>query len=103
ESIVMAVFENRRQDVKVSLAGAGPERVGTGTEIGFEGKKGWVPLLEAPHIWHHLEVTAGDTGKQVPLGWKMPYAAQWRVDFTRDGDLTDSWEMLLQARKGGDY
>jgi hypothetical protein len=33
----------------------------------------------------------------------MPFPAQWRVDFTRSNDLTDSWEMLLQEHKGGGY
>jgi hypothetical protein len=33
----------------------------------------------------------------------MPFPAQWRVDFTRSNDLTDSWEMLLQEQKNGDY
>ena len=33
----------------------------------------------------------------------MPFPAQWRVDFTRSNDLTDSWEMLLQEQKNGKY
>ncbi|HWY85166.1 MAG TPA: hypothetical protein VNX28_00500, partial [Gemmataceae bacterium] len=49
------------------------------------------------------DVKPADTGKILPLGWKMPFPAQWRVDFTRAGDLTDSWEMLLQEAKGNDY
>src|SRR5262249_20718409 len=28
----------------------------------------------------------------------MPFSAQWRVDFAKAGDLTDSWEMLLQDK-----
>ena len=31
----------------------------------------------------------------MPLTWKMPFIAQWRVDFTRHDGLTDSWDMLL--------
>lgn len=103
DAIAMCVFENRQQDVKVTLAGAADQRLITGSEIGFEGKKIWVALLEASRIWHTLELAPADTGKIVPLGWKMPYPAQWRVDFTRTGDLTDSWEMLLQEAKDGDY
>ena len=103
DAVAMCVFENRRQDVKVSLAGTGRQRLVTGSEIGFEGKKVWVALLEAPRIWHTTDLKADDTGKIVPLGWKMPFPAQWRVDFTRPDDLTDSWEMLLQETKGGDY
>src|SRR6185295_7669439 len=33
DSIVMAVFENRDQDVKLSLTGAGDQRTFTGSEI----------------------------------------------------------------------
>ena len=33
----------------------------------------------------------------------MPYVAQWRVDFTRDNGLTDSWEMLLKDKTGDGY
>ncbi len=115
DAITMCVFENRQQDVNITLAEKSKERVVTGSEIGFEGKKIWVALLESPHpalspkgegttgIWHTLELTSADTGKVVPLGWKMPFPAQWRVDFTRAGDLTDSWEMLLQEKKDGDF
>jgi hypothetical protein len=33
----------------------------------------------------------------------MPWPAQWRVDFTRTDDLTDSWDLLLQKEEGGNY
>jgi hypothetical protein len=103
DAIAMCVFENRQQDVKVTLAGTGAQRFVTGSEIGFEGKKIWVALLEATRIWHTLDLATADTGKILPLGWKMPFPAQWRVDFTRAGDLTDSWEMLLQEAKDNDF
>ena len=103
DAIAMSVFENRQQDVKVTLEGSGDQRIVTGSEIGFEGKKIWVALLHAPRIWHSLELKSADSGKIMPLNWKMPFPAQWRVDFTRAGDLTDSWEMLLQDQKDGVY
>jgi len=103
DSIAMCVFENRQQDVKVTLSGEGSRRILTGSDIAFEGKKIWVALLEAPQIWHTHELLPADTGKVVPLDWKMPFPAQWRVDFTRSNDLTDSWEMLLQDQKNGKY
>jgi len=103
DSIAMCVFGNRLQDVKVTLSGEGARRILTGSEIAFEGKKIWVALLEAPQIWHTRELTRADTGKVIPLDWRMPFPAQWRVDFTRSNDLTDSWEMLLQEQKDGDY
>ena len=103
DAIAMCVFENREQDVKVTLAGEGAARVVTGSEIGLEGKKVWVSLLEAPGIWHTHEITAQDAGKVVPLDWKMPFPAQWRVDFPKANDLTDSWEMLLQDKPNGSF
>jgi hypothetical protein len=103
DAMAMSIFENRQQDMKVTLAGSGDRRVVTGAEIGFEGKKIWVALLDAPRIWHSLELKSTDTGNIVPMGWQMPFPAQWRVDFTRAGDLTDSWEMLLQDKTDGDF
>jgi hypothetical protein len=103
DAIAMCVFENRRQDVKVAMAGAGEQRKISASEIVFENKPIWIALLEGPGIWHTLDLKAQDAGKVIPLGWHMPFAAQWRVDFTRTNGLTDSWDMLLQDRKGGDY
>jgi hypothetical protein len=103
DAIAMCVFENRQQDLTATLSGKGEQRVVTGSEIGFEGKKVWVALLEAPHIWHARALQADDSGSVIPLEWKMPFPAQWRVDFTRSNGLTDSWEMLLQEKKGGEY
>jgi len=100
EAITMCGFENRQQDVKVTLSGDGDARTVTGSEIGFEGKKIWVAVLEGPHARHTHELKADDAGKITPLDWQMPFAAQWRVDFTRTNGLTDSWEMLLQKEKG---
>jgi hypothetical protein len=103
DAIGMCVFENRQQDVRVALAGEGKDRVITGSEIGFEGKKIWVAVLQAAGIWHHREVEADDAGEVLPLDWTMPFPAQWRVDFTRSDSLTDSWEMLLQEKKNARY
>jgi len=104
EAIAMCVFENRDQDVKVTVAGTGDQRAFTGSEIEFgKDRKIWVALLEAPQVWYTTEIKAGDSEKETKLGWKMPYPAQWRVDFTRSDDLTDSWDLLLQKAEGGDY
>jgi hypothetical protein len=103
DAITMGVFENRSQDITVTLAGAGTSRMINGSEVGFESKKIWVAVLEAPGIWHAREISPAETGKVVDLGWTMPFPAQWRVDFNRSNDLTESWEMLLQAQKDGKY
>jgi hypothetical protein len=103
ESIAMCVFENRKQDVKVSLASEGSERIVTGSEIAFEDKKIWVSLMEAPGIWHTHKLQLDDAGKIIPLDWTMPFPAQWRIDFPKANDLSDSWEMLLQEKAKGDF
>jgi hypothetical protein len=103
DAIALCVFENRQQDVQVTFSGESQQRLVTGSEIGFEGKRIWVALLEAPAIWYMHDLTQADTGKVLPLDWKMPFPAQWRVDFTRSNGLTDSWEMLLQEKKAGAY
>jgi hypothetical protein len=103
DAIGMSVFENRQQDIKVTLSGQNGQRTITGSEIGFEGKPVWTALMEIPKIWHTTELKPADCGKILPLDWKMPFPAQWRVDFTRSNELTDSWEMLLQEQKGGPY
>ncbi|HXX93499.1 MAG TPA: hypothetical protein VEN81_07690 [Planctomycetota bacterium] len=107
EAIAMCVFQNREQDVKVTLSGEGERRVFTASEIEFgkdpEKQKIWVALLEAPQVWHLAEVKPGDSKKETKLDWKMPYPAQWRADFTRADDLTDSWDLLLQKEEGGEY
>src|SRR5262249_26906139 len=103
DGIAMCVFENRKQDVKVTLAGAGSQREVTGSEIGFEGKKVWVALLEGKQIWNTRDLKRSDRSQVIPLDWMMPFPAQCRVYFSRANDLTDSWEMLLQEKKGGEY
>jgi hypothetical protein len=105
DAIVMGVFENREQDVRVTLAGKGDQRAITGSEIDF-GKKGskiWVAVLEGEGMWHTLDVTTADVKKIMPLDWTMPFLAQWRVDFTRQDELTDSWDMLLPDGEGKGY
>jgi hypothetical protein len=105
DAIVMAVFENRAQDVRVTIAGTGADRAITGSEIDF-GKKGskiWVAVLEGPGMWHSIDVTPADIKKIMPLDWKMPFIAQWRVDFTRQDGLTDSWDMLLPDKQSNGF
>ncbi|HEX7901338.1 MAG TPA: hypothetical protein VF950_26505 [Planctomycetota bacterium] len=96
KSIVMVVFENRDQDVKCRMSKGQFQ----GSEIEFGGKKIWVASLEAPKIWHSTSDVKPGPQK---LDWTMPWPAQWRVDFTRPDELTDSWDLLLQKTEGGEY
>jgi protein-tyrosine-phosphatase len=101
DAIAMCVFENNDQDVRITFDGEGENRTATGTNIRFgEDRKIWVSITEGPGIWHAFDVAEEDAGKVMPLGWKMPFSSQWRLDFTRNNDLTDSWEMLYPAEDG---
>ena len=103
EAIVMAVWTNRQDEVGVTLSGQGVDRQMDATDIPCSDKgKVWIAVLARPGIWHMCEVAAGDAGKIVRLDWKPPMAAMWRVDWRRDDQLADSWEMILQ-RPGGDF
>ncbi len=100
DALGVTVFENREQDVRIALGGG---RV-TASEIDFgKNRKIWFAVLTGAGLWHQADVREQDLRKVVPLGWKVPFPAQWRVDFTRTGDLTDSWEMIHQKEKGGQY
>lgn len=104
DCFAMAVFENPEQEVELTLAGTGEAKVVTGSEIRFgKDRKIWVALMEAPQIWHAVDVREEDARKIVPLKWKMPFPAQWRIDFTTTRDLVDSWEMLLQKKRGESF
>ncbi len=104
DAVVMTVFENRDQDVKLALAGEGAARAVAASEVEFgKDRRIWVAVLEGAGIWHSVDLQRKDAGKATPLGWKMPFPAVWRADFTNSFDLNDSWEMLVQEKEGGDY
>lgn len=105
DGMVVCVYEEREQEVMVSLSGQEGNRVITESAVPFgkAGKKVWVTPVAGPRLWHAVELDAPDAKKIVPLAWKMPFVAQWRVNFTRTNGLTDSWDMLLQEKQGGDY
>lgn len=113
DAIVMSVFENKQQDVKLTLFGKDAERKITAAEIPFgktkdkegveKANKIWLAVMEGPKVWNLSSVKKSDAGKTVALDWKMPMAATWRVDFTRPNELTDSWTMLLQEKEGEKY
>src|SRR5579862_6454807 len=105
DAIVMGVFENRDQDLRVTLGGRGEDRIITGSEIAYgkKGRKIWISVLEGPGLWHAVDVGPADKKKVIPLEWTQPFVAQWRVDFTRKDELTDSWDLLLPAPDGDGF
>ena len=101
EAIVMSVWDVGGSDVRVALAGRGEARTIRSAEIPYgKGGRIWVAVLEGPGIWHAREVARGEAGKVIPLDWRAPYPALWRVDWTRDDTLTGSWDMVNQRSDG---
>ena len=101
EAIVMSVSDSRLADARITLSGQGSERLIDGCELryGEEGKI-WVAVITGRDVWHIREIAQADAGKVIPLDWKAPYTAQWRVDWHRADNLTGSWEMIAQKRDG---
>ena len=101
DAIVMSVWNVAGRDVRVALGGRGDKRVIQSSDIPY-GKKGniWVAVLEGPDIWHARKVAGAEAGRIIPLDWRAPYPALWRVDWTRNDKLTGSWEMINQRSDG---
>ncbi|MCX5684978.1 MAG: hypothetical protein NT049_15035 [Planctomycetota bacterium] len=101
DAIVLAVWNQRTEDIRVRLAGRDKARVIQASEIPY-GAKGniYVALLESPGTWHARDVSKADIDKVIPLEWKAPFAAHWRMDWRQDDGLTDSWDMLVQQPDG---
>ncbi|MEI7731916.1 MAG: hypothetical protein WCO56_20250 [Verrucomicrobiota bacterium] len=100
-AIVMAVWYPGQEDCRISMSGEGASRMITGSDIRY-GKDGKVSvaILSAPGIWHMRDIASSETNQILHLNWKAPYAAHWRVDWQRDDQLIDSWEMLTQKPSG---
>ena len=100
DAIVMSVT-NGREDARIVLAGQGEERAIRCGEIRYgKDRKAWVAVIEGPRVWHLQQVAKKDAGKIIPLGWKQPYPAQWRVDWRQSDRLSGSWEMIVEQRDG---
>jgi hypothetical protein len=101
ESMVLAVWNRRDEDVQVALANRDEGRVVQASEVPYgPGGAIFVALLEGHGIWHHREVTSAEAGRIVRLDWSPPFFAQWRVDWRRQDGLTDSWQMLIEKPDG---
>jgi len=101
QSLVMGVWDVPSEDVQVYVTGQGDQKEINTSRITY-GPKGkiWAALIEDRDIWHSRVVSKEDNDKVIPLGWKAPYQALWRVDWRRDNDLNDSWEFISQQPDG---
>jgi len=101
EAIVMATWDAADREIQVTLSGEGSSRSITGSEITCARRgKIWVAVLEGTGVWHSRELRKEDGRKTVALGWKMPFPAAWRADFTAPRGLTNSWELIAQQPDG---
>jgi hypothetical protein len=101
-AILMTVSESRDNDIEIVLSESSPREI-VSSDISFGAKpRIWIAILAEEGIWHQQVVRAADADREIDLDWKMPFAALWRVDWSTQDKLTDSWEMLLQ-RPDGEY
>jgi len=102
EAVLMTVSESRDNEAVVNVSeGPGTSREINFTDVFFGEKPNvWVAVLAGKGTWHQHDVAAADAGKVVRLDWQMPFAALWRVDWSKTDKLTESWEMLLQDPAG---
>ena len=101
DALLMSVWTEQDEDVAVTLSGQKAAKRIDGAEIQY-GAKGnvWVAVMTAPQIWHVRDIGKKDTDKVIPLAWKQPYPAVWRVDWHRADRLADSWEMIMERPDG---
>jgi hypothetical protein len=104
DAIVVGVWTLREQSLQVELAGAGAERVIRASEMPY-GEKGnvYVAVLEGNQLWHARDVAPSDGGRIIRLNWRAPFLAHWRVDWTRDDGLTDSWDAAVGKAGSSGY
>jgi hypothetical protein len=101
EAIVVAVWSRREEEVQITLAGRGEARLIRASEIRYgPGGSIQVAVLEGPGVWHWHGVKKTDAGHVIPLDWRAPFPAQWRMDWRQADGLTDSWEMVVQKADG---
>ena len=101
DAVLATVWTQRDEDAAVTLSGQATGRKIAGAEIQY-GAKGnvWVAVMTAPQIWHVRNIRKVDAGKVIPLEWKPPFPAVWRVDWRRTDRLADSWEMIVERPDG---
>ena len=101
QAILMTVAKTNDEDIRVTVDRANGKPLISSSELRF-GKEGklWVGIISGPSIWHQQEVAQEQANKIVSLDWKPPLPALWRIDWRRDGNLTDSWEMISERPDG---
>ena len=102
DALLMTVSESRESDITVTLSATTPREI-MASDIPYGNKPHvWVTLLAEQGLWHQRTIASSEAGQVLPLDWRMPFPALWRVDWTKTDQMTESWEMLLQD-PGGKY
>ncbi|MFC1509426.1 hypothetical protein ACFL60_07065 [Candidatus Omnitrophota bacterium] len=57
-------------------------------DIGNDGKSVFVALLDAPRIWHKVELKPSYLEKDIAVNWKRPFHAKWITQLIEDGIKT---------------
>jgi len=101
QAMVMTVAKASEADIRIALSGEGEQRTIASSELRF-GKDGriWVGVLAGRQIWHSEPIAAADAGRVMRLEWRSPFPANWRVDWRREENLTDSWDMISERSDG---
>jgi hypothetical protein len=101
DAVLMSVWTEQDQDAAVTLNGqeASKRIDGAETQYGAKGNV-WVAVMAAPQIWHVRDIGKEDTDKVIPLDWRQPFPAVWRVDWHGADRLADSWEMIMERPDG---
>ncbi len=102
-AIVLCAWRSPDQAVKVTLEGAGGQRVISGAEVAYRKDRHmnvWVAVLAAPSIWCQKKIGDLNAVKDVKLDWTIPYLALWRADYRRDHGWIDSWKVIIKKPNG---
>ena len=102
-AIVLCAWRSPDQAVKVTLDGAGGQRVISGAEVAYRKDRHmnvWVAVLAAPSIWCQKKIGDLNAVKDVKLDWTIPYLALWRADYRRDHGWIDSWKVVIKKPNG---
>jgi hypothetical protein len=100
EAMVLTVSGSRDTDIAVSLSDTAPREMVCSDIAYGQQPHIWIALLADQGVWHQRPIAPAEAGQVVPLDWRMPFPALWRVDWTTTNQLTESWEMLLQDPDG---
>ena len=98
-AILACAWRSDAQELKLTVNGAGADRMIATTELQCNRKKNlgvWLAVLTAPGIWYQQPIAALDAVKDLKPDWKLPFRALWRADYQRTDGLIDSWKCIIK-------